>query len=151
MSRLRAVVGVVCSLTLAGLAEADSHPPPVGDAPRPAEVIFAFSPVRSPVALGSDIRVSDAEWVRRSHAQPLMVAWRIVKRGTAIVVLQGTARVRGSRTPLRVRTRPGEAGEYELVFEGIPPVLGVRLRVVSTAQNRIAVITSAALPPRGPH
>lgn len=112
----------------------------------PFTVVFEFAPSRSPVELGRDIgfnghfRVSDAERALQLRITPLQVAWRIVKRGTAITVLQGAVRVSGPRTPLRIRTRPAEAGVYELVFELPAPSMGTVLQIEHAERNRIEVV-----------
>ncbi|KAA3626986.1 MAG: hypothetical protein DWQ09_14025 [Proteobacteria bacterium] len=113
------------------------------------ELTFDFAPARSPVKLGSDILfggtfvVSDAELLRQIRAQPLVVEWRIVKRGTAIAVLQGSVKVRGPRTPLLARTRPAEIGEYELVFNMPALPRGLELSARHAERNRIEVFSLA--------
>ena len=114
-------------------------------------VNFEFAPAHTPVRLGSDIRfagsfeIGDPAARRQLRQAPLVIEWRIVKRGTAIAILHGSIELRGARTPLLIRTRPAETGEYELNFE-LPSSPGnVALQFLHAEYNRIVV---ADTPPR---
>lgn len=117
---------------------------------RPQAVLFRFEPCVARVPLGRDILfrgtflVAEPALLARLRTTPLVLQWRVVKQGGAVVVLQGEVRIHGPRTLLRAGTRPAEPGVYELVFVEMPHASYWPLRLEYGERNRIEVYVPAS-------